>query len=62
MPTTIEELEASIQEYTAEANSILSLNRNVLEEYEHRQCEVISNRNFHVYYLHLYLFHSFWFP
>lgn len=43
MPTTIEELEASIQEYTAEANSILSLNRNVLEEYEHRQCEVISN-------------------
>lgn len=40
MPTTIEELEAAIQDNTSQANSILFLNHNVLEEYEHRQRQV----------------------
>ncbi|XP_061985542.1 structural maintenance of chromosomes protein 5 isoform X3 [Populus nigra] len=37
MPTTIEELEAAIQDTLSQANSTLSLNQNVVEEYEHRQ-------------------------
>ncbi|PON84829.1 Structural maintenance of chromosomes protein [Trema orientale] len=37
MPSTIEELEAAIQDNISQAESIYSLNRNVLEEYEHRQ-------------------------
>lgn len=40
MPTTIEELEAAIQDNISQANSILFLNHNVLEEYEHRQRQV----------------------
>ena len=41
MPTTIEELEAAIQDNISQANSILFLNHNVLEEYEHRQRQVL---------------------
>ncbi|KAF5736462.1 structural maintenance of chromosomes protein 5 [Tripterygium wilfordii] len=37
MPTTIEELEAAIQDNLSQANTILLLNQNVLQEYEHRQ-------------------------
>lgn len=46
MPTTIEELEAAIQDNLSQANSILFLNQNVLEEYEHRQkkIEAITNK------------------
>ncbi|XP_020526897.1 structural maintenance of chromosomes protein 5 [Amborella trichopoda] len=40
MPTTVEELEASIQDSISEANSILFLNHNVLEEYENRQFQI----------------------
>lgn len=40
MPTTIEELDASIQDNISQANSIVFLNRNVLQEYEERQREV----------------------
>ncbi|XP_050212137.1 structural maintenance of chromosomes protein 5 isoform X2 [Mercurialis annua] len=42
MPTTIEELEAAIQDNLSQANSILFLNQNVLEEYEHRQKKIES--------------------
>lgn len=41
MPTTIEELEAAIQDNLAQANSILFLNQNVLQEYEHRREKVV---------------------
>uniref|UniRef100_A0A6N2MVU2 Structural maintenance of chromosomes protein 5 n=1 Tax=Salix viminalis TaxID=40686 RepID=A0A6N2MVU2_SALVM len=46
MPTTIEELEAAIQDTLSQANSTLSLNQNVVEEYEHRQgkIEAITNK------------------
>ncbi|CAA7395978.1 unnamed protein product [Spirodela intermedia] len=37
MPGTIEELEAAIIDITSQANSILFLNQNVLEEYQARQ-------------------------
>lgn len=40
MPGTIEELEAAIQHNISEANSILFLNQNILEEYEIRQHKV----------------------
>jgi hypothetical protein len=40
MPTTIEELEAAIQDTESEANSMLFLNQNVLQEYQNRQHEV----------------------
>ncbi|KAK6933847.1 RecF/RecN/SMC, N-terminal, partial [Dillenia turbinata] len=40
MPTTIEDLEAAIQDYTSQANSILFLNHNILEEYENRQHKI----------------------
>lgn len=40
MPTTVEELEAAIQDMTSQANSILCLNHNILEEYESRQRKV----------------------
>lgn len=40
MPSTIEELEAAIQDCKSQADSILCLNRNVIEEYEHRQRQV----------------------
>lgn len=40
MPTTIEELEAAIQDTTSEANSILFVNHNVLEQYETRERQV----------------------
>lgn len=40
MPTTIEELEAAIQDTIYQANSILFLNHNILEEYESRQRKV----------------------
>lgn len=40
MPTTIEELEAAIQDLKSQANAIFCLNQNVLEEYESRQRKV----------------------
>lgn len=40
MPTTIEELEAAIQDTIYQANSILFLNHNILEEYESRQRKI----------------------
>lgn len=40
MPTTIEELVAAIQDTTSQANSILFLNHNILEEYESRQNKI----------------------
>ncbi|KAM2601544.1 hypothetical protein COP2_040892 [Malus domestica] len=40
MPTTIEELEAAIQENISQANSILFLNQNILKEYEDRQQKI----------------------
>eukprot|EP00252_Welwitschia_mirabilis_P000893 TRINITY_DN10890_c0_g1_i1.p1 TRINITY_DN10890_c0_g1~~TRINITY_DN10890_c0_g1_i1.p1 ORF type:complete len:1092 (-),score=272.58 TRINITY_DN10890_c0_g1_i1:474-3749(-) len=40
MPDTVEELEAAIQDFTAQANSVIFLNHNVLEEYE-RRCDQI---------------------
>lgn len=40
MPSTIEELNAAIQDITSQANSILFLNHNILEEYERRQKKV----------------------
>ncbi|MCL7044474.1 hypothetical protein MKW94_013529 [Papaver nudicaule] len=40
MPTTIEELEATIQDDVSQANSILDMNRNVLDEYERRQKKI----------------------
>lgn len=42
MPGTIEELEAAIQDTVSQANSILFLNHNILEEYESRQRKVNS--------------------
>lgn len=42
MPSTIEELEAAIHETMNEANSILLLNHNILEEYENRQRKIDS--------------------
>jgi len=43
MPTTIEELEAAIQDTTSQANSILFVNSNILEQYEARQRQVLFN-------------------
>jgi hypothetical protein len=40
MPTTLEELETAIQDTESEANSMLFLNQNVLQEYQNRQHEV----------------------
>lgn len=40
MPVTIEELEAAIQDTISQANSILFLNHNILEEYESRQRKI----------------------
>ncbi|XP_027340674.1 structural maintenance of chromosomes protein 5 isoform X2 [Abrus precatorius] len=40
MPTTIEELEAAIQDTTSQANSILFVNHNILEQYEDRQRQI----------------------
>ncbi|GLT36064.1 hypothetical protein SLA2020_104690 [Shorea laevis] len=40
MPTTIEELEAAIEDNISQANSILFLNQNILQEYEHRQHQI----------------------
>ncbi|AES69696.2 putative structural maintenance of chromosomes protein [Medicago truncatula] len=40
MPTTIEELEAAIQDTTSQANSILFVNNNILEQYEARQRQI----------------------
>lgn len=40
MPTTIEDLEAAIQDNITQANSILFLNHNILEEYENRQHKI----------------------
>ncbi|KAK4379719.1 hypothetical protein RND71_001581 [Anisodus tanguticus] len=42
MPSTIEELDAAIQDTISQANSILFLNHNVLEEYETRQKKIES--------------------
>ena len=43
MPGTIEELEAAIQDTISEANSILFLNQNILQEFESRQRKVNPN-------------------
>lgn len=40
MPSTIEELDAAIQDTICQANSILCLNPNALEQYETRQRKV----------------------
>lgn len=40
MPTTIEDLVVAIQDTTSEANSILFLNHNILEEYRSRQNKI----------------------
>ncbi|GAU38915.1 hypothetical protein TSUD_119810 [Trifolium subterraneum] len=40
MPTTIEELEAAIQDTTSQANLILFVNSNILEQYEDRQRQI----------------------
>ncbi|XP_028760559.1 structural maintenance of chromosomes protein 5 [Neltuma alba] len=40
MPTTIEDLEAAIQDTTSQANSILFVNHNVLEQYENRERQI----------------------
>ncbi|KAD5802893.1 hypothetical protein E3N88_14253 [Mikania micrantha] len=40
MPSTIEDLNAAIQDITSQANSILFLNHNILEEYERRQRKI----------------------
>lgn len=40
MPTTVEELEVAIQDMTSQANSILFVNHNIMEEYESRQRKV----------------------
>ncbi|RDX71619.1 Structural maintenance of chromosomes protein 5, partial [Mucuna pruriens] len=40
MPSTIEELEAAIQDTTSQANSILFVNHNILEQYEDRQRQI----------------------
>ncbi|XP_072953823.1 structural maintenance of chromosomes protein 5 isoform X1 [Typha angustifolia] len=40
MPGTIEELEVAIQDNLSEANSILFLNQNILQEYESRQRQI----------------------
>ena len=42
MPDTIEDLEAAIQDNISQANSILFLNHNVLEEYEECQRKVVG--------------------
>lgn len=44
MPTTIEELEAAIEDCLSQANSHLFLNNNVLQEYESRQ-KMVSTFN-----------------
>ncbi|KAL4341456.1 hypothetical protein GQ457_08G006080 [Hibiscus cannabinus] len=40
MPTTIEELEAAIQDNISQANSIVFLNQNILQEYQDRQRQI----------------------
>ncbi|KAL5543600.1 hypothetical protein UlMin_007384 [Ulmus minor] len=40
MPTTIEELEAAIQDNISQANAIHFLNRNILEEYDHQKQQI----------------------
>lgn len=45
MPTTIEELECAMQDTESEANSMLFLNQNVLQEYQNRQREILSISN-----------------
>lgn len=47
MPTTIEELEAAIQDNISQANSMLFLNNNILAEYEHRKRQVIFCYHFY---------------
>ncbi|KAL6654075.1 hypothetical protein ACP70R_007540 [Stipagrostis hirtigluma subsp. patula] len=45
IPNTVEELEAAIQDTESEANSMLFLNLNVLQEYQNRQREIESMSN-----------------
>ncbi|KAL5981825.1 hypothetical protein ACLOJK_015891 [Asimina triloba] len=42
MPSTLEDLEAAIQDVTSQANSIAFLNNDVLEQYERRQQKINS--------------------
>lgn len=51
MPTTIEELEAAIQDNISQANSIFFINQNILQEYEHRQQQVLFFHLLHLYSL-----------
>lgn len=58
MPTTIEELEAAIQDTTAQANSILFVNHNILEQYKDRQWQVVFLLSYFIWVIcmcHLYL-------
>lgn len=58
MPSTIEELNAAIQDITSQANSILFLNHNILEEYERRQRKVnFFSLMVYLKYLHDYVFY-----
>lgn len=45
MPTTVEELEVTIQDMTSQANSILFVNHNIMEEYESRQRKIEALKN-----------------
>jgi len=58
MPTTIEELEAAIQDTTSQANSILFVNHNILEQYKDRQRQVVFLLSYFIWVIcmyHLYL-------
>jgi len=46
MPTTIEELEATIQDTIFQANSMLFVNPHILQQYEDRQRQVLFVCNF----------------
>lgn len=51
MPGTIEDLEAAIQDNISQANSILFLNQNILEEYDECQRKVVG---FHLSFFSTY--------
>ena len=51
MPTTVEELEAAIDDTMSQANSIFFLNQNILQEYESRRKKV--NPTLFCYFLHI---------
>jgi len=53
MPTTIEELKEAIQDTISQANLILFVNPNIVEEYEDRQREVLLIVVIFVCYFHV---------